>query len=196
MCFLICFGCSPEKPIQDVDVVFAISATASDSRRTFSVMKGVMKSIFDQLGVESIRPAIIVYGDRASLRLRFDEEITDIVQLKRRIDNLPQNKGTPDLDKALKMAQVVFAGARPNAKKVLVIITDDKSDSKPWVIMAGGRELEEEGIEVVAVGIGNEVDRKQLKTTTPHKDNVITVDKDDNTEDIANKIVAIIIRSK
>ena len=187
---------SPAKQIQDVDVVFAISATARDYRRTFSVMKGVMKSIFDQLGVESIRPAIIVYGDSASVRLRFDEEITDIDELKRRIDNLPRNTGTPDLNAALKMAQVVFAGSRPNAKKVLVIITDDKSDSKPWVITAGARQLEEEGIEVVAVGIGSEVDRKQLETTTPYKDNIITADKDDNTKDIANKIVVIILRSE
>ena len=176
--------------------MFAISATARDYRRTFSVMKGVMKSIFDQLGVESIRPAIIVYGDSASVRLRFDEEITDIDELKRRINNLPRNTGTPDLNAALKMAQVVFAGSRPNAKKVLVIITDDKSDSKPWVITAGARQLEEEGIEVVAVGIGSEVDRKQLETTTPYKDNIITADKDDDTKDIANKIVVIILRSK
>ena len=176
--------------------MFAISATASDARQTFSVMKEVIKSIFDQLGVESIRPAIIVFGDSASVRLRFDEKITDLAELKQRIENLPQNTGTPDLDTALTMAQAMFAGARPNAKKVLVIISDDKSDNKPWVITVRARELEEVEIEVVAVGIGNEVDRKQLETTTPHKDNVITADKDDNPDNIAITIVEILLRSE
>ncbi len=179
-----------------MDVVFAISATASDAQQIFNVMKEVIKAIFEKHGVDSIRPAIIVFGDSSSVRLSFDEEITDLDELKRRIDNLPQNTGTPDLDAALLQAKGVFAGARPNAKKVLVIIVDDTSDSKPWEIKAKARELEEEQIEVVPVGIGNEVDLEQLENTTPYKDNLITADKDDDTDDIADEIVEKILRSK
>ena len=176
--------------------MFAISATASDAQQTFVVMKEVMKSIFEKHGIDSIRPAIIVFGDAAAVRLSFDEEITDLDELKRRIDNLPQNIGTPDLDAALSEARKVFAGARPNAKKVLVIICDDTSDSRPWEIRAKARELEENEIEVVPVGIGNEVDREQLENTTPYKDNLITADKDDDTDDIADEILDKMLKSK
>ena len=187
---------SSAKPVQDVDVVFAISATATDAQQTFSIMKDVIKSIFEKHGVESIRPAIIVFGDAASVRLSFDEKIPDLFELKQRIDNLPRNTGTPDLDAALLEAKAVFAGGRPNAKKVLVIISDDKSDTKTWDIREKARELEEEEIEVVPVGIGSEVDIKQLENTTPHKDNVITADKDEDTDQIAEEIVEKILRSK
>ena len=184
------------KQVQDVDVVFAISATASDAQQTFGVMKDVMKTIFEKHGVERMRLAIIVFGDAVSVRLSFDEEVTELEELKERIDNLPRNTGTPDLNAALVEGNSLLAEARPNAKKVLVIISDDTSDSKPWEIRANARELEEEEIEVVPVGMGNEVDLKQLEHTTPHKDNLITAEKEDDTDDLADEILEKILRSK
>jgi len=184
------------KPIQDVDVVFAISATASDAQQTFSVMREVIKSIFEKHGVDSIRPAIIVFGDEAYVRLNFDEDVTDLNVLKQRIDNLPRNRGTPDLVKALSLAKTVFAGVRPNARKVLVIISDNRSDSKSWKIRSNARELEEEEIEVIPVGIGAEVDLPQLKDTTPRKANLIPASKDDDVDDLGDKILDIMLKSK
>ena len=176
--------------------MFAISATASDSQQTFLVMKQVIKSIFEKHGVDSIRPAIIVFGDVASVRLNFDEKITDLNDLKQLIDNLTPNSGTPDLDEALSLAKTVFAEARPHAKKVLVIICDDRSDSKPWEIKSNARELEEEEIEVIPVGIGVEVYLPQLRVTTPDKENVIEASKDDDVDDLADKIVDLMLKSK
>ena len=176
--------------------MFAISATASDAQQTFIVMKQVIKFIFEKHGVDSIRPAIIVFGDVASVRLNFNETITDLNDLKQRIDNLTPNSGTPDLDQALSLAKTVFAGARPHAKKVLVIICDDRSDSKPWKIKNNARELEEEEIEVIPVGIGREVNLPQLKVTTPDKENVIVANKDDDINDLADRIVDIMLKSK
>ena len=184
------------KPVQHVDVVFAISATASEAQQTFSFMKEVIKIIFERHGVDSIRPAIIVFGDAVSVRLSFNEKISELDELKERIDNLPRNTGTPDLDAVLVEANRLFAGARLNAKKVLVIISDDASDNRPWEIRARAGKLEEEEIEVVPVGIGNKADLKQLEHTTPHKDNLITADKDDDTYDVADEILEKILRSK
>ena len=159
-------------------------------------MKEVIRKIFEKHGVDSMRPAIIVFGDAVSVRLSFDEEVIELDELKERIDNLPRNTGTPDLDAALLEANRLLAGARPNAKKVLVIISDDTSDSRTWEIRAKARELEEEEIEVVAVGIGNEANLKQLEHTTPHKDNLITAEKDSDTDDLADEILEKILRSK
>lgn len=184
------------KRVQDVDVVFAISATATDAQLTFRVMKDVIKTIFEKHGVDSMRVAIIVFGDAVSVRLSFDEEVTELDELKERIDNLPRNTGTPDLNAALVEGNRLLAGARLNAKKVLVIISDDTSDSSPWEIRANARELEQEEIEVVPVGMGNEVDLKQLEHTTPHKDNLITADTEDDTDDLADEILQKILRSE
>ena len=177
-----------------MDVVFAISATASDAQQTFSVMKKVIKSIFEKHGVDSIRPAIIVFGDVASVRLNFDDNGTDLNDLKQLIDNLPQYRGTPDLDEAMSLAKTVFIRARPHAKKVLVIICDNRSDSKSWEIKKSARELEDEEVDVVPVGIGIEVD--QLKDTTLYKKNVIAANKGDDVDVLADKIVNVMLRSK
>ena len=176
-------------------MVFAISATASDAQGTFTVMKEIIKSIFEKHGVGSIRPAVIVYGDMASVRLNFDEVITDLNDLRKRIDNLIRNSGTPDLTEAMSLAKVVFVGARPHVKKVLVIITDDQSDSKEIKMKA--RELEEDEIEVVSVGIGAEVNIPQLKETTFYRENVIaTNNTGDNTDELTDRILEIMLKSK
>lgn len=178
-------------------MVFAISATASDAQGTFTVMKEIIKSIFEKHGVGSIRPAVIVYGDMASVRLNFDEVITDLNDLRKRIDNLIRNSGTPDLTEAMSLARVVFVGARPHVKKVLVIITDDQSDSKSWEIKMKARELEEDEIEVVSVGIGAEVNIPQLKETTSYKENVIaTNNTGGNTDELTDRILEIMLKSK
>lgn len=159
-------------------------------------MKDVIKSIFEKYGVDSIRPAIIVFGDVASARLNFQQEGMDLNDLKQRIENLPRNTGTPDLNQALSLAKTLFARARAHAKKVIVVISDDRSDSKSWEITTKARELEEEEIEVVSVGVAGEVDPQQLKAATPHKNNVIVATKDDDVADLADKIVNIMLKSK
>lgn len=159
-------------------------------------MKDVIKSIFEKYGVDSIRPAIIVFGDVASARLNIQQEGMDLNDLKQRIENLPRNTGTPDLNQALSLAKTLFARARAHAKKVIVVISDDRSDSKSWEITTKARELEEEEIEVVSVGVAGEVDPQQLKAATPHKNNVIVATKDGDVADLADKIVNIMLKSK
>lgn len=83
--------------------MFVISVMVRDYWWIFSVMKGVMKFIFDKFGVESIWLVIIVYGDSVFVWLCFDEEIIDIDELKWCIDNLLWNIGILDLNVVLKM---------------------------------------------------------------------------------------------
>ena len=170
-------------------MVFAISATASNAQQTFDRMKEVIKSIFAKHGVNKIRPAIVVYADTASVRLNFDEDVTELEKLIQRIDNIPQSTGTPDLEGALQLAKSLFSGARPEAKKILVIITDSRSDSSPEAIKEQAHELEGEDVVVIPVGMGAQVDPSELKNTTPHKNNVILAKKTDDADDVANKIL-------
>lgn len=183
------------KPPQVVDVVFAISATARDAEKTFSFMKEVIKSIFEKYGVDSLRPAVIVFGDTVSVRMNFQDSLEQDA-LKRLVQGLRPNRGTPDLEKALAEAKTLFSGARPHAKKVLVIISDDQSDSKSWKIKHSSQELEEDEVDVIPVGVGNEVDIQQLKDTTPQKKNAVLANKDDDVGDLADKIVDIMRESE
>ena len=178
-----------------MDVVFAIGATARDAQQTFGMMKEVIKSIFEKHGVDNIRPAIIVFGDRASVRMNFQEDL-DLDALMQRVEGLTRNRRTPDLEEVLLEAKALFLEARPRAKKVLVIIADDRSDSRSWKIKSSAQELEENEVDIIPVGIGPNVDMTQLVVTTSHKQNTIVAKKDDDVEDLADKIVDSLLKSK
>lgn len=123
-------------------------------------MKDVIKIIFEKYGVDSMWVVIIVFGDVVFVRLSFDEEVIELDELKECIDNLLWNIGILDLNVVLVEGNRFFVGVCLNVKKVLVIIFDDILDSGFWEIRVNVREFEEEEIEVVFVGMGNEVDFK------------------------------------
>lgn len=83
---------------------------------------------------------------------------------------------------ALEQAKRMFgAGSnRPNARDVLVLFIDKKSSNSPGEIIRAARPLEEDGVKVIPVAIGNEVDMNELEHVTPEKNNVMKgTDKED-----------------
>lgn len=90
----------------------------------------------------------------------------------------------------------MFSGVRPNSRKALVIFVDRRSDSTESAIKAAARPLDLDGIRVVPVGIGREVDSNQLLITTPEKDNLVQPYKDDKPDNIGKKILAIVLKGK
>ena len=78
---------------------------------------------------------------------------------------------------------------RPNAKKILVVITDETSSSDLSNVTKEGRELEMENIRVIPVAVGNGADLNELQKTTPWLDDIIETDNDENPYKIAVKIL-------
>ena len=78
---------------------------------------------------------------------------------------------------------------RPNAKKILVVITDETSSSDLSNVTNEGRELEMENIRVIPVAVGNGADLNELQKTTPWLDDIIETDNDENPYKIAVKIL-------
>ena len=85
----------------------------------------------------------------------------------------------PDLEKALDESDKLFqeAGARPTARKVLVVIMDKKSGVSESRVNSTASRLYEHYIDVVPVAIGEEADLKQLILTTKDQSNLIEAPK-------------------
>lgn len=85
----------------------------------------------------------------------------------------------PDLEKALDESDKLFqgAGARPTARKVLVVIMDKKSGVAESSVNDTANRLYEHYIDVIPVAIGEEADSKQLKLTTKDQSNMIEAPK-------------------
>ena len=85
----------------------------------------------------------------------------------------------PDLEKALDESVKLFreAGARPTARKVLVVIMDKESGVAESRVNSTANRLYEHYIDVIPVAIGEEADLKQLILTTKDQSNLIEAPK-------------------
>ena len=185
-------------PILKVDLGFAISASDSGADQTYENMKDVMKYIVDTYGLVSIRYGIIMFGDSANTYIPFTQTFPDKTALTTLLDSYPPLRGGPDLRKALEEARKMFdkATARPDAKKVLAVIIDNKCINNCSEIKEAAKVLEEEDVQVVPVGVGPNVDDEELETITSNKQNIIKTDKDGDPSSVGEEIIQKIRQGK
>lgn len=123
--------------------------------------------------------------------VKFNEEVDSNSLLMTRVDNIPTIRGGSDLVKALEESPAMFTeenGGRPSAKKILVVIIDDKLDSNDDDIKDAASLVEELGIRVIPVGL-DKADQVELVKTTPVDEDVLTPSDDKTAEDIAKDIM-------
>ncbi|CAH3028780.1 unnamed protein product, partial [Porites evermanni] len=94
------------------------------------------------------------------------------------------------LDKALDDARMLFENtARPDAKKVLVVIMDQKQSGDRADSKVKAKELKESSVKVVPVAIGKDASAKELTEITSDKDYLVEMGEDENPEKAAEKIM-------
>lgn len=177
--------------LNEVNLGFAISASSLDSDRTFKLMQDVVKSTMNKYPPASIYYSVLSFGDPTVVHINFEDKMSD-EDRKRAIDSIVKPSGKASLDKALDKARSLFEEAaikRPTAKNILVVIVDKKSDSKLDDVKASARLLEDVGIKVVVVAVGNEVDQPEVLVVSPTSILTNTTDKPDS---VAEKIIKII----
>ena len=177
---------------ETVDVAFAISATSQDSSgATFQLMQNSIKSIIETYGATSIHYGLMVFGDRPKTLATFGEGLSP-KDFKRRLESASAVSGVPDLKTALEQGKKLFdgPGARPNAKRFLVIITDSNSENDKDDLKEAGTSLIEAECWVIPVQIGTELDPEEFHSITPVKNNIVKVPKTENPEKLAEKITA------
>ena len=180
-----------------MDVAFAISAISVNNRQTFRLMKDTLTWIIGKYGTEKLRYAIILFGDDAKIELDFNGDVSTPNKLIEFVQGLPRRSGGSNLIAALKEAQSVFesASARPDAWKVLVVITDKRSGSSVSDVEKTAQPLDEEGIKVVPVAVGGEADPSELEATNPERF-VITVPRTEEPKTLGQQIMEHVIRRK
>ena len=176
---------------EKIDLVFAVSASSTEAEQTFHLMKETLLSIVSTHGMKNIHYAVMTYGSLTRTIVDFQDGFPDEQALLKKLESLSTVSGTPDLDLALANAKKTFgaSGARPDAKKVLVFLVDNKSGSTEQDVLKSAMALEEDGVKVIPVGIGSKVNRQELEKTTPLKKNIIEVPIKENPEKLSKKIM-------
>lgn len=165
--------------IPEVDLAFAISANAAQSDANFQKMKDVIDEIVEMFGQERIHYSLIIYGSVPDVKIQFNDYFPTDELLKTNIKSFDRASGSALAPTLQKAKEIFNKYARPGARKVLVVITDKKSDSDENELQDKASLLEQAKIKVIPVGLRDEADDKELETLTPRKEDVIT--KPDNT---------------
>jgi hypothetical protein len=122
--------------IPELDLAFALTATSGDGEEMYKLMKSTIKSIITNYGDDKIQYGLIHYGEFAATKITFGDTFPSTDKLKAYIDALPRYTGGVAVNLALEHADRLFKSskARPQAKKVLVVMTDNASGRTAQVI--------------------------------------------------------------
>lgn len=187
---------NPAIPV--VDLGFAISATAANAKQHFRKMQEVIKTFIDKYGSHRIAYSVLTFGSTPTIRVRFSDSANSDEVLKQSVENIPQNPGTASLTKALEGAEDLFKvsnGARDDAVKVLVVITDKKSDSLAHDVKKAAEILDEKDIRVTGIALGEEVDGELVDVTDIEGDVINTTDSSSPGK-IADEVMKRLLDSK
>jgi len=183
------FFLDPLKGI-NVDVGLAISMTSQDASTTIQLVQDTVKSIIDTYGTTNLRYSVMTFGDSPKILAPFAKRSRN--DLKTIIESVMPSSGTPDLKNALLEAQELFdgAGARPDAKKILVVIIDSKSGNERFDIIEAAKPLITSGcwIVPVAVAVEDKGTIEECELLTPLKNTTVEVPKTENPDEIAEEI--------
>ena len=110
--------------------------------------------------------------------------------LKRIVESATPSSGKPNLAKMFSEAEKLFeeAGARPAAKKFLVVIVDNKSADQKDGLIEAAKPLIETGCWVIPVAVGDNADVEELRLVTPLKKTTVEVPKTGDPDKLADKI--------
>lgn len=164
----------------------------SYSDTTFKKMKDTMNVLVDNYGTKDARYSLITSGSEATTIIDFADDYKNTKGFKNALAIVQRPEGTPDLKKALDLAQVAFEKAPPQlgAKKILVVFIDQRSVNYPQVLTTSGERLHKAGVVVVPVAVGSLADVGELTRLAPSKGVVIEVKSEEGADAIAQKIMS------
>ena len=174
---------------RDIDLGVIIGAFSGP---TFLTMKNTINQMIDHYGTTNARYSLITIGSDAKTEIAFSDDYNNTQGFKNRVSETKRPLGSPDLKRALDAARRGFAEAassRPGAKKILIVMIDQKSVNYPQVLSASAKRFEEAGILVVPVAVGSLANVDELTRIVPSKGVVIKVSSNDDPAVIAQKIM-------
>ena len=160
-----------------MDVAFIIDSSGSIGEIDYLKQKNFVKEAAKSFGLapDQSRAAIVLYSTTASVQARFGQYNTT-EEFAKAVDALPYEKGSTRIDRALDLAATdIFPKARGSVPKLALLITDGKQtrESDAIGLKEASEPLRQAGVRVLALGIGSDVDRNELRLVTETDDDVV-----------------------
>lgn len=187
--FFILIADLPSVPVVDLTFVVAVGSV-TDANANYRKIKDIIKKVIDHYGKERIGYSLIVSGETPLIKVRFSEIFPTDDSLKAFVDSLPIPTRVGFLDKALEKAKELFKiESRSVAEKILVVISDKKSESDPVKTQKSAEKLDDNNIVIIAVALDDEDNTSELKNITSQVRNFIKANRTFSTKDLADLIM-------
>lgn len=165
-----------------LDIAFVLDSSASIGEPSYQKIKDFVKAVANSfiIGPGKAFTAVIQYGTTATTAIRFSDNVNN-AEFNAAVDALPYLRGETRIDKALQLASSELlterSGARTGVAKVIVLLTDGRQSKAPdgLDLQKVAEPLLSAGVSIFAVGIGSEVDEKELQLVVDKTDDVILV---------------------
>uniref|UniRef100_A0AAY5EZE4 VWFA domain-containing protein n=1 Tax=Electrophorus electricus TaxID=8005 RepID=A0AAY5EZE4_ELEEL len=170
-------------PAAQTDIAFLLDGSGSVHPTDFSKMKSFVKKLIQGLQTQNIKFAVAEFSDYCKIPITFNNfnNISDV-------DNIEQQRQWTNTANAInKLVNELFtssAGARPNAKRVLLVITDGESTDR-FYLQTAIENAEKKKITRYAIGVGrafqSQSAQKELRiiASQPHNEHIFKVDNYD-----------------
>ena len=171
---------APERCTKVADIAFIMDSSDSVGIQNYQIQKDFVNAIAESFDIQPTgsRAGVVVSGKEATLNIKFGDYL-HTEDFQQAVNRLPYTPGDAKIDKALKVALtqllVVQGGARPGVAKILVLITSDTQNQTVdnVLIDAVARKLQQLGVAVFLLGVGEKVDVELLRPLTTSVENVI-----------------------
>ncbi|XP_016426975.1 integrin alpha-X-like, partial [Sinocyclocheilus rhinocerous] len=173
MCFIMSGSDAVSAPIPsalrscplEIDIAFLIDGSESVEDVDFVKMKTFVTTIIQSFSNCSSQFAIAQFSTGFEIHSKF-EAVNDIDSWRKRIEEIKQQKGWTYSAKAInKLVDELFVtegGARQSAVKILIVITDGRSNDEPH-LRGAVEKAEKKNIIRFAIGIGEAFDDARTK---------------------------------
>jgi co-chaperonin GroES (HSP10) len=121
-----------------------------------------------QISPTHSRAAVILYSSDATTEINFRDH-NSFQSFKAAVDTLPHQRGITRIDIALKKAYIDLFGpggsARRGVQRIVVVLTDGRQTSAgdATTLEKASEPLKQEGVHIIAVGVGRDVDKGELR---------------------------------
>lgn len=173
---------------KSLDIGIAIDSSSSIYQSDWEHMKSFLGSFVDsvKIGQSNVKISVMSFSSAAQIEIKFADS-SNADELKAKIKQLNYIGGFTRTDLALKLAKdLMFQssnGARSDAKKIFVVLTDgavlgrDATINWSDSIINPAKELKDSGVEVFSGGIGADVSQLELETlsSTPTAEHLLII---------------------
>ena len=149
-----------------IDLVIALDESGSVGYRNFEIMKQFVEDITSHFVVSycATRVAVVTWSTRITLEFGFNEYINN-EGVKKGIRKIRYSGGWTATGDALNfIRRNIFSQSPSDAKKILFVLTDGRSNRQRYHPITEAKLLKKSGVEIFTFGIGRYVNDYELST--------------------------------